>query len=1134
MEVGDLALLLNNEVATVLAALRGWAAASTRYTDDEMPESLVEDFQQLRRKIFTWKSLGDVEPLHLLHPFFEVIRTPETSGPVTGAALGSLRRLIQAGFLAAFPAGVGEAVAALADAVTSCKFEATVPGSDECVLFRILEVLAALVASPWGAALPHDTLLNALQAAYRIGHYQTEKGRATSEVLAHASRDTLAVMVGAVFSRLGSLPADLGSQLSSPFAAAAHAAAGGHHLVVEDEVELQGAGAGNAESDAALTAGGNRTEAGDAGSAPAEAVEPAQHSIVSLLPPPSAGGAVAPVTNPVPTDAGSMPTISTTPRGASQDGGASPSTAGRRPGVVGYGPDCVREILAFGLRLLLVVLDAAGPALTQHADLAALLAADLPRAMFEAGADAPPTRLAALCCATLALHARLGARAIVQVEALVRLLLLPLAEGRGGAGPERQRVALEGLLDLCRQPGFAAELYLAADCRVERADLLQDICALLSKTAQPGGGGGGEAWAGGDSAQTLALEGLLALLASLDDVAEGGGASDIDPGVPRLLDSPGHYVDRLKSLLASAAEHYNRDPKKGLQYAQAARLLPPTLDPATLARFLRCCPGLNEAAVGEALGERDDFSAGVRTAYLQTFDLAGLDFDVALRLFLDAFRLPGEGQRIDRIMEAFGGAYHAACPGSGLASPDAAYVLAFSVIMLNTDLHKQRTDRQPRMTLEGFRRMNDATNDGEPMPAALLQHLFSFLLADSLLELLQALAWGGGDLAALVASGEPTDSAELCLELLITVALRNRDRVTLIWPLVHEVLAAATSASQESNALVERAVLGLLRVCERLLPYKEETAEMLLKSLTLVLAALLRSSARYIRSEADWKTVCALVRLTSLRPEAAPAAFEALSVAVHDPRALSTRSFPPLLETCLHFVERYRAPSPDLALRFLEMVEALLVWLRVLLASPPSVHDAGAWAGALGTLVLLAVVEILAAGPGFYALWSDSLSVLAECMSVPDEGVRDSVPENVKNMLLVLATNGVLVPGWRDAKGASLWDLTWGKAHAVSSGLNPGLLVAAGPAAAAAGSPQLAQEGATGTPEVVSPPTPGKPLASGGDATTPAAPDAVPPPSGVAETTGADPPQTSPGSDREEGSVEEADGEQASSGCKQS
>ena len=31
--------------------------------------------------------------------------------------------------------------------------------------------------------------------------------------------------------------------------------------------------------------------------------------------------------------------------------------------------------------------------------------------------------------------------------------------------------------------------------------------------------------------------------------------------------------------------------------------------------------------------------------------LAGLDFDLALRLFMDAFRPPGEGQKIDRIMQ---------------------------------------------------------------------------------------------------------------------------------------------------------------------------------------------------------------------------------------------------------------------------------------------------------------------------------------------------------------------------------------------------------------------------------------------------------------------------------------------------
>jgi hypothetical protein len=31
---------------------------------------------------------------------------------------------------------------------------------------------------------------------------------------------------------------------------------------------------------------------------------------------------------------------------------------------------------------------------------------------------------------------------------------------------------------------------------------------------------------------------------------------------------------------------------------------------------------------------------------------ADMDFDVALRLFMDAFRPPGEGQKIDRIMQA--------------------------------------------------------------------------------------------------------------------------------------------------------------------------------------------------------------------------------------------------------------------------------------------------------------------------------------------------------------------------------------------------------------------------------------------------------------------------------------------------
>jgi hypothetical protein len=47
----------------------------------------------------------------------------------------------------------------------------------------------------------------------------------------------------------------------------------------------------------------------------------------------------------------------------------------------------------------------------------------------------------------------------------------------------------------------------------------------------------------------------------------------------------------------------------------------------------------------------------------------------ALRTYLRAFRLPGEAQQIDRILNAFAGVAHTSCrEGALLASIDATYV----------------------------------------------------------------------------------------------------------------------------------------------------------------------------------------------------------------------------------------------------------------------------------------------------------------------------------------------------------------------------------------------------------------------------------------------------------------------------
>jgi brefeldin A-resistance guanine nucleotide exchange factor 1 len=84
-------------------------------------------------------------------------------------------------------------------------------------------------------------------------------------------------------------------------------------------------------------------------------------------------------------------------------------------------------------------------------------------------------------------------------------------------------------------------------------------------------------------------------------------------------------------------------------------------------------------------------------------------------LLLESFRLPGESQLIERIMEVFAEIYFAAIQEDGgdvpIRSQDATFILSYSVIMLNTDQHNPQVRR--RMTYEEFIRNNRGVNDSK-------------------------------------------------------------------------------------------------------------------------------------------------------------------------------------------------------------------------------------------------------------------------------------------------------------------------------------------------------------------------------------------------------------------------------------
>jgi len=117
--------------------------------------------------------------------------------------------------------------------------------------------------------------------------------------------------------------------------------------------------------------------------------------------------------------------------------------------------------------------------------------------------------------------------------------------------------------------------------------------------------------------------------------------------------------DMLKSkkeLWEKGIELFNKKPKKGIQFLQDSQLLGRSSE--ELAEFLITDDRLDKTAIGDFLGENEKFNKEVMYAYVDQMDFYGMEIVSALRLFLEGFRLPGEAQKIDRLMEKFAARYH--------------------------------------------------------------------------------------------------------------------------------------------------------------------------------------------------------------------------------------------------------------------------------------------------------------------------------------------------------------------------------------------------------------------------------------------------------------------------------------------
>ena len=132
----------------------------------------------------------------------------------------------------------------------------------------------------------------------------------------------------------------------------------------------------------------------------------------------------------------------------------------------------------------------------------------------------------------------------------------------------------------------------------------------------------------------------------------------------------------------------NASKNNSLQIARETTVvLPERREDDTPAKYLaRVEEAISRGAIAAAVSKgADTFSQAVLRSYMRRYSFFGDPMDMAIRKLLMEAELPKETQQIDRCLQAFANRYHECNPGI-YSSPDQAYFIAFSLLILHTDV----------------------------------------------------------------------------------------------------------------------------------------------------------------------------------------------------------------------------------------------------------------------------------------------------------------------------------------------------------------------------------------------------------------------------------------------------------------
>ncbi|KAG6909836.1 hypothetical protein DXG01_015109 [Tephrocybe rancida] len=672
---------------------------------------LMGGFQELKRAVRDVEDISSIELPGILAPFFAIIRSPLSTGPITSAALSALHGLFVCGLISPTSIALDHALVELSSTVSHCKFEASDSSGDEVVLLKIMAVI-------------EDCLCG------NVGNVLGDIEIRLSETLRRSAENTMHALVRTVFSRLHQLDP------------------------VVEEAKLRRADEDAPEGEIKLTV--STTEA--SGDAPEGVDADSQENTLDKVPE---------------TEDVAVPPTPIAP-GVDRAQYGLPSILELLRVLINVldpmdqqHTDSTRLI---ALGILNAAFEESGPKIAEFPSLEALVLDPGCKYLFQL-ARSDNTSVLHLALRTISTvfdtmrhHLKLQQELFLAFT-IDRLALppsphpkgsaftakkaytgsprpstprpgTPMSNSNGGAGgeppekeaekgtaaPSRVLVApargetrnliLETLSQISRQPSFMVDLYTNYDCDINCENLFERLSDFLTKAVYP------TDYPSEDpqqrNAQYLCLDLLLAFVNDMAARAEG------DFPTPESL----IQTKSQKKLILTGAARFNAKPKPGIAFLEENKLIYNDLSEEvtkarSLASFLKSCTRLDKRLLGDYISRPDNIE--LLEAFIGLFDFHQKPVAEALRELLESFRLPGESQQISRITETFASIYFASGPEE-IKSQDAVYVLAYSIIMLNTDLHNPQVRK--RMTFEDYQRNLRQVNDGDNFSPEFLQNIY--------------------------------------------------------------------------------------------------------------------------------------------------------------------------------------------------------------------------------------------------------------------------------------------------------------------------------------------------------------------------------------------------------------------------